>query len=211
MRTIHRIDSNYPIEDLIHFCKQAENDHRPAAENMVYEDWENKPHTFLYLLYKEKRFDGPENGYLICKEDNTVICGQGFYLSEIQDMMCCGARSYTILGAHCAHIQGDMNDIVFDIARSVGVKGCFYSLNEYNMRFVDGYIKINDPNNFATSYQDDTGQWWSKPGRKIYPFFSYGPILLKGTKQWIIYHLWDVNDQQSLLKDLRKIDWNETC
>ena len=205
MRTIHRIDSSYPIEDLIDFCKKSEQDNRPAAENMVYDDWENKPHTFLYLLYKEKRFDRPENGYVICKEDGNVICGQGFYLSEIENMMCCGVRSYTIPGAHCAHIQGDMNDVVFDIARSVGVDGCFYSLNEYNLRFVDGYIKINDPTNFPSSCRDDTGQWWSKPGRKIYPFKSYGPIHLKGTKQWIIYHLFDEAEENKLLINLNRI------
>lgn len=209
MRTIHRIDSSYPIEDLIDFCKKSEQDRRPATENMVYDDWENKPHTFLYLLYKEKRFDGPENGYVICKEDGNVICGHGFYLSEIENMMCCGVRSYTIPGAHCAHIQGDMNDVVFDIARSVGVDGCFYSLNEYNLRFVEGYIKINDPKNFPRSYQDETGQWWSKRGRRIYPCSSYGPILLKGTKQWIFYHLWDFSKKETLLEKLRKIDWNE--
>ena len=205
MRTIHRIDSSYPIEHLIDFCKKSEQDHRPAAENMVYDDWENKPHTFLYLLYKEKRFDRPENGYVICKEDGNVICGQGFYLSEIENMMCCGVRSYTIPGAHCAHIQGDMNDVVFDIARSVGVDGCFYSLNEYNLRFVDGYIKINDPTNFPSSCRDDIGQWWSKPGRKIYPFKSYGPIHLKGTKQWIIYHLFDEAEENKLLINLNRI------
>ncbi len=205
MRTIHRINSSYPIEDLIDFCKKSEQDGRPAAENMVYGHWENKPHTFLYLLYNEKRFDGPENGYVICKEDGNVICGQGFYLSEIENMMCCGVRSYTIPGAHCAHIQGDMNDVVFDIARSVGVDGCFYSLNEYNLRFVDGYIKINDPKNFPSSYRDDTGQWWSKPGRRIYPFKSYGPIYLKGTKQWIIYHLFDEEEENKLLMNLNRI------
>lgn len=209
MRTIHRIDSSYPIEDLKHFCKKAENDSRPATENMVYEDWETKPNTFLYLLYKEKRFDGPENGYFICKENGEIICGQGFYLSEIENMMCCGVRSYTILNSHCAHIQGDMNDLVFDIARSVGVKGCFYSLNEYNMRFVDGYVKINDPKNFPRSYQDDSGQWWSKLDRRIYPMTAYGPIHLKGTKQWIIYHLFDRKDEPELLENLKKIDWKE--
>ena len=209
MRTIHRIDSSYPIDDLIDFCKKSEQDDRPAAENMSYEDWENKPHTFLYLLYKEKRFDGPKNGYLICKEDGNVICGHGFYLSEIEDMICCGSRGYTILGAHCAHTQGDMNDMVFDIARSVGVAGCFFSFNEYNMRFIDGYKKINDPQNFPRSYQDEAGQWWSKHGRKIYPVSSYGPIMLKGAKQWILYHLWDLAEKPKLLEKLRKFDWNE--
>lgn len=210
MRTLERIDSSYPIDKLVDFCKGAESDARDAAHNMVFNDWENKPHTFLYLLYKEKRFDGPKNGYIICKENDKIICGQGFYLSDIDNMVCCGVRSYTILGENCVNTHGDIKDMVFDIAKEAGARGCFFSFNEYNKRYVDGYIKINDPCNFSTSYQDEQGQWWSKQGRKIHPFSAYGPILLKGTKQWIIYHLWDQTQEQQLLEELRKMDY-ETC
>lgn len=209
MRTIHRIDSSYPIDDLIPFCKEAENDHRSGAENMVYHDWENKPHTFLYLLYKEKRFDGPDNGYLICKENNKIVCGNGFYLSEIDKMMCTAVRTYTVFGENCAHNQGDFNDIICDVARKVGARGIFFSVNEYNKRYLEGYAKINNPKNHPNSYRDETGQWWAKQGRRIYPNSSYGPIRLKETKQWIVYHLLDMSEQELLLEELRKFDWNE--
>lgn len=210
MRTLERIDSSYPLEKILPFCRDAIDDARPGAENMSPEEWGKKPHTFLYLLYIEKRFDGPKSGYIICKENDKIICGQGFYLSEIDNMVCCGVRSYTILGENCVNTHGDIKDMVFDIAKEAGARGCFFSFNEYNKRYVDGYIKINDPHNFSTSYQDEQGQWWSKQGRKIHPFSAYGPILLKGTKQWIIYHLWDQTQEQQLLEELRKMDY-ETC
>lgn len=209
MRTLQRIDSSYPIEELVDFCRESENDTRSAANNMAFEDWENKPHTFLYLLYKEKRFDGPTNGYIICRDNGKIICGQGFYQSEIKDMICCGVRSYTILGENCASTHGDIKDMAFDIAKETGMIGGFLSFNEYNKHYVDGYVRINDPKNFLASYQDSSGQWWSRQGRKIHPFTGYGPILLKGTKQWIIYHVWDPENEQVLLKELKKIDWYE--
>ena len=52
-----RIDSNYPIDEILQFCKESQNDDRNGSVNMDFVDWETKPHTLLYLLYKEKRFD----------------------------------------------------------------------------------------------------------------------------------------------------------
>jgi hypothetical protein len=99
--------------------------------------------------------------------------------------------------------------MVFDIAREVGMAGCFFSFNEYNMRYVDGYVRLNDPANFKTSFCDENGQWWSKAGRKIHPFIPHGPINLKHTKQWIIYHLWDSSHKEHLTAQLKSLEWNE--
>ncbi len=176
-----KIDSNYPIYTLLEFCSHATNDSRNGAVNMDPVDWENKPHTFLYLLYKEKRFDGPNNGYIVYQEKGKILCGQGYYLSDIDNMICCGVRSYTIPGANCSLKHADIKDIVFAKSKEKELMGCFYSMNEYNKSYVDGYVRINDPKNFSTSYMDETGQWWSKNGRKIHPFKPYGPISLKGT------------------------------
>lgn len=210
MRTLSRIDSSYPIEELVEFCKNADLDSRNGARNMEYDDWENKPHTFLYLLYKEKRFDGELNGYVICKENNQIICGAGFYLSsEIDKMICCGVRSYTLLGKNCSNTHGDIKDMIYDIAKEANARGCFYSFNEQVKRYVDGYGRVNDPSNHPSSYIDDNGQWWSKDGRKIHPQKSHGPIRLKDTKQWISYHLFDTSEQASMLEQLKQMDWDE--
>jgi hypothetical protein len=209
MRKLVRIDSSYPLEELIEFCKNAESDTRPGAKNMDYVDWENKPHTFLYLLYKEKRFDGEYGGYIICKENEQIICGHGFYLSEIDKVICCGSRGYSLLGKNCANVHGDIKDMIYAYAKTSGAIGCFYSFNEYNKRYVDGYIKVNDPSNYISSYVDDDGQWWSKNGRKIHPHQSYGPIRLKDTKQWIVYYLFNPSNQTYMLEQLKTIDWHE--
>ena len=209
MRQLFRIDSSYPLAELIEFCKNSDLDSRDGAKNMDYVDWEDKPHTFLYLLYKEKRFDGALSGYVICKENEQIICGQGFYLSEIDNMICCGVRSYTIPEKNCASTHGDIKDMIYDYAKTSGAIGCFYSFNEYNKRYVDGYIKVNEPSNYKSSYIDDNGQWWSKNGRKIHLHDSYGPIRLKDTKQWIIYHLFRPSDKISILEQLKNLDWYE--
>ena len=118
-----RIDSNYPIEEMLEFCKESQNDTRPGAVNMDFVDWENKPHTLLYLLYKEKRFDGPTNGYVMCKKEGRIVCGHGFYVSEIDRMVCMGCRTYTVPGINCHALQGDIKDFIFDIARENGIEG----------------------------------------------------------------------------------------
>lgn len=205
-----RIDSNYPIEEILEFCKESQNDKRPAAVNMDFVDWENKPHTLLYLLYKDKRFDGPANGYVICKKDGRIVCGQGFYVSEIDRMVYMGSRTYTVPGINCHALQGDLKDFIFDTARENGMAGIFTSMNEYNKRFVDGYIKINDPANFKTSFCDENGQWWARKDRKITPSVPYpSPIKLNYVKQWIIYHLWDSSYETQLKAKLKTLEWIE--
>jgi hypothetical protein len=203
-----RIDSNYPIEEILQFCKESQNDTRPAAVNMDFVDWETKPHTLLYVLYKQKRFDGPANGYVICKKDDRIVCGQGFYASEIDRMVCVGTRSYTVPGINCSALHGDIKDFVHDVAKENGMAGSFISMNEYNKRFVDGYTKINDPANFKTSFCDEDGQWWARKDRKIHLSIPHhSPIKLNYVKQWIIYHLWDSSYAEQLNAKLKTLEW----
>jgi hypothetical protein len=205
-----RIDSSYPIEEILEFCRESQDDPREGAANMDFIDWENKPHTLLHLLYKEKRFDGPANGYVIYKKDGRIICGQGFYASEIDRMVCMGSRSYTVqnIGINCYAIHGDIKDFTFEVARENGMAGFFISMNEYNKRFVDGYNKINDPANFKTSFCDENGQWWARKDRKISPTVPYhSPIKLNHVKQWIIYHLWDPSYKDQLYANLKSLEW----
>lgn len=68
------------FEELFNFCKRNyTND--PIFQNYDVNDWENKPHTLLYLLYKEKRFD--ECGYGVYIKDDEIIAGSGMYRSEL--------------------------------------------------------------------------------------------------------------------------------
>jgi hypothetical protein len=88
--------------------------------------------------------------------------------------------------------------------------GIFTSMNEYNKRFVDGYIKINDPANFKTSFCDENGQWWARKDRKITPCVAYhSPIKFNQIKQWIIYHLWDSSYEEQLVAKLKTLEWIE--
>lgn len=209
MTELIRIDSSFPIEKIMPFCEKAIGDPRPGAENMHPIDWENNTASFLYLLYIEKRYDGYGNGYIIGTKDDVILCGMGYSISDIDDRMIhLNSRTYTIPDVRVPRMHGLMHDYVVDISREAGFSGSFSSLNEYNMRFVDGYVKINDPKTFKTYFYKD-GKHYAKPGVRIHPVEKAGPLLLKGTKQWIIYQVWDDDHRELFLQTIKQHEYQE--
>lgn len=73
-------NKNEHFKNVFSFCKRNYKD-EPIFQNYDVIDWENKPYTLLYLLYKEKRFD--ECGYGVYIKDKEIIAGSGMYRSEI--------------------------------------------------------------------------------------------------------------------------------
>lgn len=209
MNMLQRIDSSFPIEKIMPFCKQAINDNRPGAENMRPTNWETNKSSFLYLLYIEKRYDGTGNGYVIHSRDNTIVCGSGFSVSDIDEKFThLSSRSYTIPGIRLPRVQGAMHDYAIDISKAEGRYGAFTSFNEYNKRFVDGYIHINDPKNHKGYFYQD-GNHYAKPGVRIHPMEIAGPLIVKGTKQWIVYMIWNEAHRSTFLEALEPIKWVE--
>jgi hypothetical protein len=102
-----------------------------------------------------------------------------------------------------------IHDYVVDISREAGFYGSFSSLNEYNIKFVDGYIKINDPNTFKTYFYQD-GKHYAKTGVRIHPMKKAGPVIIKNTKQWIMYQVWNEVHRESFLRTLDSIRWDKT-
>jgi len=210
MIKLQKIDSSYPIEKIIAFCDEAIADTRPGAQNMSPIDWENNPSSFLYLLYCEKRYDGEGNGYVICEKDDKIICGSGFSASDIDEKMThLSSRSYTIPGIRVPRIHGAIHDFAVDTSIEAGRYGAFSSLNEYNKRFVEGYLYLNDPKNHKQYHVVD-GKHYAKPGVRIHPMEAAGPLRLKGTKQWITYMIWNESHRDVFLSTLTKIKWEET-
>ncbi len=209
MKKLLRIDSSYPIDRLLPFCNHAIGDSRPGAANMTPIDWENNTASFLYLLYIEKRYDGEGNGYIIYTEDDDILCGGGFSVSDIDQYMThLSSRSYTIPGVVLPRVHGDIHTMSIDISMEEGRHGAFSSANEYNKRFIPGFLKINDPKNYPKYYFED-GKHYGKPGFRIHPMEPAGPLLLKGTKQWILYMVWNEDHRSDFLKVLETIKWIE--
>lgn len=205
MKKLVRIDSSYPIDKILPFCNQAITDNRPGAANMSPIDWENNPASFLYLLYNEKRYDGLGNGYILHIEDDQILCGGGFSVSDIDpNMTHLSSRSYTIPGVVLPRVHGDIHTMAIDISENEGRHGAFSSANEYNKRFIPGFLKINDPTNYPKYFFKD-GKHYGKPDFRIHPMEPAGPLILKGTKQWILYMIWNEAHRASFLSVLESI------
>lgn len=197
-----KIDSSFPFEKILPFCEESIGDDRPGAVNMSPVNWENTPSSFLYLLYKEKRYDGKGNGYIIYERSDRILCGGGFSVSDIDDRMThLSSRSYTVPDVRLPRVHGAIHDMSIDLSIEAGRSGAFSSLNEYNAHKIPGYININDPKNYPTYFMEN-GKHYAKPGVRIHPNMKmFGPMLLKGTKQWIAYMIWE----ESHRKDFEKI------
>lgn len=207
MKKLLRIDSSYPLDKILPFCNHAINDPRPGAVNMTPIDWENNPASFLYLLYNEKRYDGAGNGYIIYTDNDEILCGGGFSVSDIDPYMThLSSRSYTIPGITLPRVHGDIHTMSIDISMDEGRYGAFSSANEYNKRFIPGFLKINDPKNYPKYFTKD-GKHYGKPGFRIHPMEPAGPLVLKGTKQWILYMLWNEDHRSHFLEVLENIKW----
>jgi hypothetical protein len=210
MIELEKIDSTYPIEKILPFCEASLGDSRPGAQNMSPIGWEEDPASFLYLLYKEKRYDGKGNGYVIYKKDDKILSGNGFSVSDIDEKMTqTGSRTYTIPGIKMPRVHGALNDYAIEDSMENGRFGSFSSVNEYNVKYILGYIALNDPKNHP-GYFMENGKHFAKPGVRIHPTIqSAGPLRIRGVKQWIGYLIWNESHRESFLKTLESIKWNE--
>lgn len=210
MNVLQRIDSSYPIDKILPYCNEALTDDRPGAVNMSPVNWETNTASFLYLLYIEKRYDGPGNGYIIYEQDNRILCGSGFSVSDIDEHMThLSSRSYSIPSVILPKVHGQIHDLAIDISIEIGRYGAFDSANEYNKRFAERYTAINNPKNHKGYFMKD-GKHYAKPGIRIHPMTPAGPLILKGTKQWITYMIWNEDHRESFVNTIKKIEWIET-
>lgn len=198
MYNIVKIDSNFPIEKLVEFCLQAKNDTLPGSSNLDTEDWENKSHTLLYLIYKEKRYDGYLSSYIGLCLDNELIAGAGYYpLDEDVNIANVNSRYYTVPKYRNNVFQGTyiFPKIIEEVSQKY--KAALMSYNGYNMWLRTALIRINQ--NKAAFF-----------GRKT-PVEYKGwneisiPLLIKNTPQWCFYKLFDNSYQNQLLENIKKI------
>lgn len=211
MIDLEKIDSTYPIEKILPFCEASIGDPRPGAQNMSPVGWEENPASFLYLLYKERRYDGKGNGYVIYKKDDKIVIGNGFSFSDIDEKMTqANSRMYTVPGIRFPRVQGAIYDFAVDSSVQNGRVGIFSSVNEYNAGFPPRYIALNNPENYP-GYFMENGKHFAKPRVRIHPGHqSAGPLCIRNVKQWIVYMIWNEAHRESFLQTLDSISWDKT-
>jgi hypothetical protein len=117
---------------------------------------------------------------------------------------------YTVPGFTLPRVQGAIHDLTVDISAENGRFGIFSSVNEYNARFPDRYIALNNPTNHP-GYFMENGKHFAKPGVRIHPGLqSAGPLRIRGVKQWIVYMIWNEAHRESFLQTLDSIRWDKT-
>ena len=213
---IEKIDSSYPLLPLIEFCSNSLGDLRPNAINMDPIDWKNKSHTFLYLLYVEKRFDGPRAGYLLYRDKGEIVAGVGWYPSNWDNNIYVISRLYTIPG----HLKGlslkeasSPNDLLFaaeDFCVRAGFLGVCHTTELYNVSLVDRSVKLNDKSRYP-DYHNVTEtisgrvlitKEFRKPNVRMRTVKKIGPYFIKNTNQLIFYGLFDPTYEEEFLEKL---------
>ena len=210
------INSFYPIDLVLEFCKASIGDSRPNATNMDTIDWEKKSHTLLYCLYVEERFDDPRNGYIVNIEDGKIVSGLGFYTSDWDDNIYIERRGYTVPGSlkglslKDAINTNSMRFAIEDCSIGRGFLGGITTFERYNEHILDKSIKINDKSRYP-EYSNEVVlindrkliiKEFRKPGVRMRQLKKVGPFIHKGCEQVGMYHLFDNNYEDEFLKKL---------
>lgn len=170
---------------VFNFCKNNFNNNI-SMQNYDFVDWENKPNTLLYLLYIEKRFD--ECGYGVYIEDNKILAGTGMYRSEINPLLfifaCRALKDVSCRGYHNTFMRQiwaeqvkilkEKKAIGIIITYDMNKEQKMYNLFKKNEKLLKSSRLIN--NNI--------------PELQNLKILDY-PLIIKGTKQRIVYKFFD--------------------
>lgn len=211
---IQCINSSYPLLPLLQFCNYSLEDTRPNAINMDPIDWENKNHTFLYCLYKEKRFDGPNSGYLVNIVNGEIVAGHGWYPSDWDNNIYVTSRLYTIPGylkGLSVNNASNCNDLVWaveDYAIQQGYKGGCFTFEKHNEYLADKSIRINNPKKYPdyrkVVVNGIVKAEYRKPGIRMREQKKIGPFIIKNTEQFVMYHLFDETYEKELIRKINE-------
>lgn len=202
------IDSNTPIEFLESFCRAAENDPSPAAQNMVLADWENASGSFLYKLYVEKTYDEVNRGgYLLQIKDDKIISGSGFSQWTVDTNVCLlYARTYVLpeyrnigkqrIGKYIWEQLQYLRKFQYKVALAT-----FDHYNEHIVKVLNGY------NSLEKEYTIVDGEYYNKHGRKFVPNEVYpNKVYINSTVQSVVYYCEDPTYKETLLNTLKQCE-----
>ena len=217
-RIVERVTSKYPIEKILPLCEAAINDERPAAINMRPENWQTSPHSLLYCIYTEKRFD-ERAGYYIYRENGEILAGHGYYPFDEDPNMYVQSRVYSIpshtkpLGRDRLNTANLLGSLIADKALTEGYIGGIITLEEYNSELADKIVRMTDPKRHPNYYYDTElingrvckTRHYKECGIRTQPMSKYGICTIKNTRQIVLYHLFDELYKKQLFEKLDKI------
>lgn len=172
-------------------------------------NWEIKSHTLLYLLYKEKRFDGPKAGYVVYVKNDNIVAGIGWYPSDWDDNIYVQCRAYTIpgnikgLGMYNTYLTNELTYFMEDTTMQQGYKGGCVSVEKYNKKIIDTAIRINDPKRYP-EYQKIGNVEYREPGIRMRERKYAGLYNIRNTEQHVMYFLFDPTYEKEFLRKINE-------
>lgn len=185
------IDLNDEIDDdkLFEFCKDGLNDSKmPASENMDVDNWENKPHTLLHTLFRQRRFDRENRaGYLVVDTGKKYIAGSGFYpLEEDPNVCLISVRTY-IIKTERGHLLNGYYLLPkqIELATNLNYKSVIITFNKYNLWLKDSIERANKNRSKILGKRiPESYKGWNSLNHTIN---------IQYTKQWCLYKHIDNN------------------
>lgn len=198
------VDSTFPIERMVEFCKASLEDAMPAAQNMSPVRWEHNPQTLLYLIYREGRFEPHKRArYKVVEVNGEIVAGGGYYSYEADPNICLlSTRTYTIPSARNRmwHAEFLLPLSLKDI-KELSYKVGLFVFNEYNLWLRDWIIRIGAGKGVVLGYQHaDVYRGWS---------VLENPIRIRDTKQWGLYKMVDPSYEDTFLSKMTEIHWQD--
>jgi len=151
IKVIHSDD--YDESDIQHIKKLLLDNPDPTG-NYDVNDWENKPHTLLYVFLKTERFNKDQGGLVLLYDNNTLLGVSGYNVSHFNsEVYILGAR--TLIDKNHRHKLLMSNyfipiqiDLVKDQAKMVVF--LFDQHNKFNLYdiFVSGKLNLFLKNKF---------------------------------------------------------------
>jgi hypothetical protein len=157
----------------------------------------------LYCIYKEKRYDH-RAGYYIYRENGNIVAGHGYYPFDEDENIYVQSRVYSIPN-HKKSLNKEMTtsnmlgSLIADSALKEGYLGGIITLEEYNSELADKIVRITDPSRYPNYYYDTQiihgrvckTRHYKDYGLRTQPMKKYGTCVIKGTRQIVLYHLFD--------------------
>lgn len=192
------------FEKIKDFCRLAYSEQKhEARDNMVVEDWQNKPSSLLYLLQTEKRFTQEKGGLqLLLSPDNAIVAVSGYYQSDFHPAIyIMGVRSW-VLKEHRFNLLIAQYLLPYQLEKikSRSADAAIISFNESTSSFAKLIERSNKNSEaplkffFGENYPDiykDMRLWKD-------------PVKIKNVKQWILIKKISQNDF-----DWNSIIWND--
>lgn len=190
-------DSSSPKELLFSLCEEATRDSMPGSQNLSIIDWEKNPSSLLYKIYIEKVYDEVNGGRFIGvkgddgqlilvfggmrwdSDHNVCLMPTRLYLSEKN-------RNYGKGETFTSRYKAAVTKMNEECIR-MGYKAALITHNKYNLWIRENTYRVS-----------------REEGYMIFDYYEY-PVLVNYTKQWAMYHLYDLTYESNLIASLDKV------